>query len=263
MAYDDSLIRIRFIGDSLQTRSVPVYELGQALIALQRLIHKAHLSKTQRLTRSNFPSKEERIALAMQLGERRRASDGYALVPVHDDSLPHLSELTEFALRNVFAYGSVRDFDRFQNIEDDRKLYIINIYNQVADLANRIGNIGGIESIEIAGRTPTPIPTVYITQETIQLVKEVKGRLVRGPLMCIEGEVSELNPATNTVRIYLQDAGRFVAIRLTPHQFHEVRYSQIQNPRIFVTGWPLHKMGVESLKFESFDSQHLAFEPQT
>ena len=255
MAYDNSLIRIRFIGENLERRSVPIYELGVSLVAIQRLIHKAHLSRTQRLVRTNFPSKEERMNLALQLGERRRASDGYALVPVDGDEAGYLSELTEYSLRNILAYGSRRDFELFREIEDERKLYIINTYNQIENLAQRIGNVGGIEAIEISGETENPVPAVYITEQTTELLRDVKGQQFRGVLTEIHGSVTDLYPANNTIKLFLNEELRSIAIRLTPDQFDTIRYSRIRNPEIHVVGWPLHKMGVESLKYDTFEAR--------
>jgi hypothetical protein len=39
---DETLIWLRFEGEGLDIRGVPVYELGEVLIALQRIVHKAY-----------------------------------------------------------------------------------------------------------------------------------------------------------------------------------------------------------------------------
>jgi hypothetical protein len=263
MEYDNSLIRLRFIGDDLQTRSIPIYELGVSLIALQRLLHKAHLLHTERLTYSNFPKKAERRHLALQLIARKRASDGYGFDPISEEAIDitYLSQLTEITLKNIAAYSSVNDFELFRQIDDDRKLYVINAYNQVADLALRIGNIGGIQSIEISGRTPTPTPAVYITAETADLVRTVKGKLLRGPLQDLIGDVVGLYPQTFTIKIFVKAGARSVNIRCTPQAFDNVRHFQKRNPTIRTVGWPLHKMGVESLKFETFEAREIFINP--
>lgn len=259
MAYDDSLIRLRFIGNDLKTRSIPIYELGVSLVATQRLVHKAHLLHTKKLAYTHFPKKEERRHLALQLTERKRASDGYGLNPISEDDgdVSYLSELTEVALKNIAAYSSVRDFDSFRQIEDDRKMFVINAYNQVADLALRVGNIGGIESIEISGRTPRPVPSVYITSETAELVRMVKGKLQRGSLQELIGDVTGLYPQTYNIRIHVKTESRNVNIRCEPQAFDEVRHFKKRNATIRVLGWPLHKMGVESLKYETFEAKEI------
>ncbi|GAB5562656.1 MAG: hypothetical protein SynsKO_43030 [Synoicihabitans sp.] len=257
MNYDESLVKLRFVGEKLDQKAIPIYELGTALVALQRLIHKAHLSRLDRLSESNYPSKKERINLALQLGARRRLSDAYGLVPVNaeEGNFDYISELADFAIKNIAAYESVADFDYFQRIADNRKLYIINIYNQISALSDRIGNVGGIESIEISGHLSGDARAVYITSETRDLVKTVKGRLMKGPLTQLLGEVVDFNPVGNIVRLLVDSQNRVMAVRMTLDDFSRVRYSRQRRPRLRVEGWPLHKMGVESLKYESFEAR--------
>jgi len=39
----DPIIWLRFIGEDLDLKALPIYELGSVLVALQRIIHKAYL----------------------------------------------------------------------------------------------------------------------------------------------------------------------------------------------------------------------------
>ena len=261
--YDESLIRVRFIGDDLENRSIPIYELGLSLIAIQRLVHKAFLLKAKRLTHSNFPSKGERIRLALQLSGRKRASDGYAFDPVYpqiSDSRG-LQEITDIMLRNVAAYASVRDFERFKTLDDDRRLYVINVYNQISDLATRIGNIGGIESIEVSTSASSNVPAVHITSETVDLVRTVKGKLMQGLRSTITGTVTDLMPNTKNIRLMTQEFPRQITVRLSASDFDKIRYSAYQSLFLQITGWPMHKMGVESLKYEVFEADGIEFLP--
>ena len=50
MKNERALLTIRFVGPELQTRGMPIYELGTAFVALQRIVNKAYLAETA----SNF-----------------------------------------------------------------------------------------------------------------------------------------------------------------------------------------------------------------
>lgn len=58
--FRNSLIRLRFIGDQLENRSLPIYELGSTLISMQRIINKAYLFEREDLYRSAKLSREVR-----------------------------------------------------------------------------------------------------------------------------------------------------------------------------------------------------------
>ncbi|MDF5575772.1 hypothetical protein P3717_23255 [Vibrio parahaemolyticus] len=69
--YENGLFTIRFIGDDLDKRGVSIYDLGESLIAFQRIINKAYLAQEDRLVKGAFPSSEERQHLALQIGQRK------------------------------------------------------------------------------------------------------------------------------------------------------------------------------------------------
>ena len=64
--YENGLFTIRFIGENLSARGVSIYDLSLSLLAIQRIVHKAHLSLEDKLIKGAFPSKEERQQLALQ-----------------------------------------------------------------------------------------------------------------------------------------------------------------------------------------------------
>jgi len=43
MEQQESLLWLRFIGDDLNIKSLPIYELGTVLIAFQQIVNKAYL----------------------------------------------------------------------------------------------------------------------------------------------------------------------------------------------------------------------------
>ncbi|MBK9990838.1 MAG: hypothetical protein IPP19_08935 [Verrucomicrobia bacterium] len=79
------LLSIRFVGESLNTRGVPIYDLAQSLISIQRIIHKSYLATEGRLSDSPMATKAEREKLALRIGERKRNSDEYGLIAFLSD----------------------------------------------------------------------------------------------------------------------------------------------------------------------------------
>ena len=64
--YEESLFTVRFVGPDLDTVGVSIYDLGLTLVALQRLVHKAYLAKTDKVRKGAFPDKQRRQELALQ-----------------------------------------------------------------------------------------------------------------------------------------------------------------------------------------------------
>src|ERR1700742_3202198 len=78
--YEDSLLRLRFVGEDFERRSVPIYELGTTLVAIQRIVNKAYQFQNGELQQSARLDEEQRERMALQIGAREKASDGYGLV---------------------------------------------------------------------------------------------------------------------------------------------------------------------------------------
>src|SRR5712692_5332657 len=92
---DKSLLHVHFVGPALETESVPIVELSTVLIALQGIINKAHLFRTDRLTKRANLSRREREEIALQLAFRRHGSDDYWLTAFFTDPVvvAHIKEL--------------------------------------------------------------------------------------------------------------------------------------------------------------------------
>ena len=111
--YEDAIFTIRFYGTEFKTHGVSIYDLSQSLLAVQRILHKAYLVEKNRLVKGAFPHWDERPALALQIGERRRESDAFALVPLLSDPQvrTYIMELAKYVIAGVVSYyvGDVLD----------------------------------------------------------------------------------------------------------------------------------------------------------
>src|SRR5690606_19685943 len=105
-SYENGLLTIRFIGEELHVRGVSIYDLSTSLLAVQRIMHKAYLAQEGRLEKGAFPDKEEREILALQLGERRRASDAFALVSLLSDPAiqAQVSKVVDWVCGGLISY---------------------------------------------------------------------------------------------------------------------------------------------------------------
>jgi hypothetical protein len=104
---------LKFSGEGLDVRGVPVYELGDTLIALQRVIHKAYLFQHGRLGEGLPLRKAERQQLSLQIVDRERSSDLYVLAPFLAD--PMVQQMVfmaaEVGLAALLDYGLHRVLD--------------------------------------------------------------------------------------------------------------------------------------------------------
>src|SRR6266542_2786603 len=105
---EDTLLRLRFVGAELESKSVPIYELGQTLISVQRIVNKSYLFKDKRLESGGQLTDDEQLGLSLQIGTREKGSDIYGLIPFLTD--PMAVELVKTALaesiKAISAYAS-------------------------------------------------------------------------------------------------------------------------------------------------------------
>jgi hypothetical protein len=107
------VLSLKFTGEQLLSDSVPIYELGDSLVAIQRIVHKAYLFQHDRLQKHAQLTQAERRQTALQIAERRKSSDLYALVPFLSDPIVQqqiggllkigLEALGKYALKRVFS----------------------------------------------------------------------------------------------------------------------------------------------------------------
>ena len=121
--FEKSLLSIKFTGDELEHHGVSIYDLSECLLALQRIIHKAHLAQENRLYKGSYPKKEIREKLALQLGSRKKGSDLFALVPLIAD--PNINEALrkafDYVISGVVGYYTGDVIERLKNEKDDNK----------------------------------------------------------------------------------------------------------------------------------------------
>ena len=139
-------------------------------------------------------------------------------------------------------------------VKDDRQhIFNVYIFNQLIDLAGRINNVGGIDAIQIATSLPEYKNSVRLDAEFKNYINSIKDEVAYGPLREITGRVVDLLPAEGAVKIVRQPEG-VVKVMLSPEDFRAVRYSNVKDPLIRVTGEPIYRLGVETYHYEAFNA---------
>lgn len=154
MPKNDFPVSIRFAGPQFKTGGVPIQDLGETFITIQRMVYKAYFIQQKHSFRKAVPSDAERKLLALEIGERKRGSDIYQFIwqvvqTVQMMPIDLQDLTTQIAASLVLISGG-----KIWNIVTKPKkepvdLLAIALYNEMEELADRIGKAGGIKRIEI------------------------------------------------------------------------------------------------------------------
>lgn len=265
MKNEPSLL-LKFSGEGLDVRSIPIYELGDTLVAVQRIIHKAFLFDKDRLRKGAKLTQDERQRLALQISERRKSSDAYALIPfVIDPTLQEyvlsllkvgLGTLAKYALKSVLSDakdpGSGGTSIHTQDVQGS--VLVGAIYAETIQITNHISNIGGIDSIEFIPSPELNIPTVKFTTDTQSYVREIENASYRAHPEEIVGYVTRLHPNRMLAEIKLGPS-RYVRVGLDEESFRFVRYDTEPEQQLRFKGCPVVKLGNDLNSFEFFDAE--------
>lgn len=261
--FSDSLLQLRFIGEHLENRSLPIYELGTALVSLQRIINKAYFfdRDPDRLDRSTKLDSESRESVALQIGSRRRDSDGYGLIPFLTDPyvLPVLQQVIATAITGIGAFAYYKIHQRKTPSKAANQTLVVAIYGDVRQLTERIGGKGKIQAIEIIPSSKVDAHRVRIDIETKNYLKQIEHEPVFGPIMRIRGKLSRLYPRRFELDIISKR--RRVRVRLDEMDFQTARYQAKQDAVIEFKGHPIYKLGAKTGAFNTFQAESITLLP--
>ncbi len=200
----ETILEVRFIGETLALHGIPIYELGTALVSIQRMANKAHLVREHRWKYGSSPARGEREMLALQIGARRRGSDWFGLVPLFADpmTLSAIRRAVDYVMSGLTSYalGTVLDKARSES-DESRRLFIGTIHAETVNIVNRIGNVGGCERIEISSPALQSREIVTFDTSSRDDVRTLEKSPYLGAAQTIEGDVSNsicLHPASTT-----------------------------------------------------------------
>jgi hypothetical protein len=246
--YENGLLTVRFIGEDLKGRGVSIYDLSTSLLAIQRIVHKAHLSLEDRLLKGAFPNIEERQHLALQIGERRRTSDAFALVSVlaNPEVREYLAKIVDYIFGGIVGYYTGDVLKRLSRETDQNKrIFIGSIYTEVVNIANRVDASGGVEAISLGAPVLQKDTIAAFDQDAKHYLKSLENQYYLGDYQEIKGQVYKLYPTSKIVAIR-RGGGRNVSIHLSEADFDKIRYHQETSPTFIFKGRPRYQFGVET-----------------
>ncbi len=193
-------IEIHFKGRQLEVQSVPIYELGETLLSIQRMVMQAYLiavdnEKQKKKDHAETPDqiqhrinqKEVREGLSLRLAGQARGSDAYLLEWFNSAAAVIAPHLLNLALGIVFESGLKYMAKRVivgGKVHRGASL----LFNEFLVLSNRIERVGDIDSIEIYVQdNPKPIVIDSNTKEYITRIREVP--VLENKIMDVEGRV--------------------------------------------------------------------------
>jgi hypothetical protein len=259
--YEESLFTVRFVGPKLDTVGVGIYDLGLTLIAFQRLVHKAYLTKDNRNRKGAFPDKHERQDLSLQIGERKRKSDAFGLIPVVTNPavMQTLAYCADAVFSGVVGYYSGKVLEKIQKERSEpQKIFIGSIYSEVTNIVNRIDQGGAIHGIEInSPLLPNSKPLLFDEAKKDQL-NSLRNQYFLGEMQEITGDVFKLYPNSGIVSIRKSKRGK-CTVFLNPELFDRIRYADPNQNRVKFTGRPRYALGVENKAITEFEAYSIEF----
>lgn len=262
---EEPVLWLKFSGDLLDVRSVPIYELGDTLVALQRIVHKTFLHTNERLKKRAQLTQDERKRLSLQISERSKSSDLYGLVPFVADAAVQqylvtllkigLGTLAKYALKSVLSDEHQRRENKTSlRARDVRGSLLVGaIYAETLQITNHINNIGGVESIELIPAQSLKIEPIRLTSETQEYVREIMNESYKGEPEEITGYVTRLYPNRLLADIKLEP-GRYVKVGLNEDAFRFVRYETGPEEQLRFKGCPIIRLGKDITSYQEFEA---------
>jgi len=265
MRKEEPTLWVKFAGELLDARSIPIYELGDTLVAFQRIIHKTFLHNEKRLQKHAHLTQNERRRLSLQISEHRKSSDIYGLIPfvIDPNVQQYISSLLKIGLGSLAKYALKSVLTDYQSPQRQKtslkardvqgSLLVGAIYAETVQITNHINNIGGVESIEFIPDSNIGVTPVKITPDTQKYVREIVNESYHGEHEEIVGYVTRLHPNRLLADIKLAP-GRYVKVGLDEEAFRFVRYETEQEEMLRFKGRPIIKLGKDTTSYQEFEA---------
>lgn len=255
-SYDKSLFTLRFNGYGFDIHGASIYDLGITFVTFQRLVNKTFLLTRHRLQKGAFPKRDERQFLALQIGERKRKSDGYGLLPLFTDptNLQILKFVGEQLFSGLMGYAVQNVMQRLSNEpDDDKRFYIGSIHADVVNIVNRIDAAGGIGELEIGSPALKQKDKIRFTEDTKKYVNKLSKEHFFGAKETIRGKLQKLIPSVGLIEIR-RNGGGLVKVRVDADLFDRVRFDKSGSDFLEFMGRPIYPLGATSKKFHEFQA---------
>ncbi|MEW8297345.1 MAG: hypothetical protein AB2721_09365 [Candidatus Thiodiazotropha sp.] len=255
MNEQEPILWVRFIGEELDVKALPIYELGTVLIAFQRVINKAYLFEKEALSKGAKLNPTERQNCALQIGAHQKSSDEYGFISFVTDPVvvDHIKTLVVDGLIALGAYALGKAVSKKNESPPPNQYFIGSIYNEVNVISDRIENIGGVNSIKIRGGTDADVNPVSFTKETQEYVRQLENETYHGEMQSLEGTITKLYPNRLIAEIKIQP-NYYTKVFLDNKDFDVVRYKTRTGDIIEFMGRPIYRLGQKTSKIREFEA---------
>jgi hypothetical protein len=205
---------MRFYGEALDESTMPIYELGQILVATQRVINKSYKAQENRPFSSKL-SIEERNKLALQISDRRKGSDildfiGYWIRDPFVGGMVanvtvSLLESTISAIRAFSIYSDEKVVEEIENSDNPGQTLVFNMFsemNMMCDQINRENGVRGFNFLPNQRQFPDNNRPIDINEGTRRYLKRIEGRKIRSKKeIALKGKIHRFNENTDDITL--------------------------------------------------------------
>jgi hypothetical protein len=228
MCWRNYPLKIRFNGEQ-HKRGVPICELNTTLAAIQRMFCRAYMLTEQDTVGLAYMAQAERLRCSLRIAakdwsSRKFSLDWFAKASFDDfyetraeDILALLHQALDLYIRSSVSLVPSNDIERLA----------LAIYNDVQEIASRIGQTGNLQSIEIAfpgGKT------CLFDNRIHDYVNSLKG-------LTYDGKTQDLEARVATLKILDRD---YVQVRSQTHQMK--LYADNKNNTQQLVDWILQEL---------------------
>ena len=265
--YETATFTVRFTGEQLTRTGVHIQDLAVVLTSMNRMMNKAQLAYEGKFEKGAVPSKINRSLISLTIGERRRQSDAFAIVPMLLDpsAIQYTKQIADYVASGIVGYYTGNVLDRIKREKDEqKKLFIGSIHADVVNIIERVDAPGGLDTIQIGAPQSTESTVAVFDQENRDKIKALDNEFSLGKSQLIKGRVYRLYP--NICMVTIRRAGKKkkkINVYLSETDFDLIRYDTEVDPLIIFTGHPRYKLGIETNLISEFEATSIEFAYKT
>ena len=250
----EDLLWLRFFGPSLESQSMPIYDLGTALIAIQRMVYKAHQARPNTLKTSASPPP------ALQIAAHSKGSDAYSLKSFYadSDSIGYMNSLIQDILNAISIYVHGQADVLLQEPSSSNDMLGLAVYQDVARLADRTDPDGEVRGIEIGLTHDSKVATHQLKIDYVvrDYIKTLRSRSVPGAPRDLTGQVSKLDFVRAIAELHVGPRHN-VKVQLNEQGIERLRTEAMKESSVTVHGHPMHRFGKDLEEFDRFNADEI------
>lgn len=274
------VIKFEADDDQLKDKSIPIYDLANTFISIQRIFNKAYLAKNGKLEEDTKIKSEEREQIALQLSSHSKGSDIYGFSSFITD--PKVQELVkELAVQSIIAMSGYAAKNVIEKVSASRKKgleekkdhvknekssqsqpgiaenknFLSAIYNDVFGVVRAMRERGVVTRIQISLAGDDDIPPVVFDQSSRNYMERLEEEITYGEYQELEGRIKRLEPDENLIVIRKkQTKDKLIKVSLSRQDFEKIRRSGVRV--IKFGGRPVFPFGkpINENKFDRFEA---------